>query len=207
MHSTSVTGHRRRNPDPGRARNLMLGTSVRSMAHEPNDVDRVPRGAPDSTRWRIALIAVLVVFVACRPAAGTGRTSGSTGSAPASSVPSEPPSSVAVTAPALDCDGAAGARAIWFPGDRWGCTAPCWVQVTSALSWQTTCPTRSERLSRRRDSSLPTITTGYCRLLRKTDDSALRLGFCWIAGRLRVEWRERDLGRGDFGRQEKLMKF
>jgi hypothetical protein len=74
---------------------------------------RLSRERTGSRRWWIGSVAA-IVLAACGPASGprAGGTSPSSGSHSPSATGSSPP--VPVT-PALDCDGAASAHAIWFP--------------------------------------------------------------------------------------------
>lgn len=60
----------------------------------------------------IAFVAAVFVVAACSPT--SAERGGSTGSRSSSPTPTGTSPSAAVTAPALDCDGSAGARAIWF---------------------------------------------------------------------------------------------
>jgi pimeloyl-ACP methyl ester carboxylesterase len=63
--------------------------------------------------WIAFVAAVFVLSAACSPT--SAERDGSPGSRSGSPIPTESSHSAADTAPALDCDGAAGVRAIWFP--------------------------------------------------------------------------------------------
>jgi hypothetical protein len=70
----------------------------------------VPNDRTGSARLRIALVAAVFVLAACNSTSAERD-----GSRSGSPIPTESLPSPGGTAPALDCDGAAGARAIWFP--------------------------------------------------------------------------------------------
>jgi fermentation-respiration switch protein FrsA (DUF1100 family) len=75
--------------------------------------DLTPRDRTGLARLRMSVVVVFIL-AACSHAA-TPEPGSSTGPGSPSPVPTDSSPSAAVIAPALDCDGTAGARAIWFP--------------------------------------------------------------------------------------------
>jgi fermentation-respiration switch protein FrsA (DUF1100 family) len=73
----------------------------------------MPRDRTGLARLGMSVV-VMFILAACSHAA-TPEPGRSTGPGSPSPVPTDSSPSAAVIAPALDCDGAAGARAIWFP--------------------------------------------------------------------------------------------
>jgi pimeloyl-ACP methyl ester carboxylesterase len=90
-----------------------MNFSTRSTADGTISADLVPNDRTGSDRWWIASVAA-VFLAACSTTSVPGSAAASTGSASGSPSATESSPLATATAPALDCNGAANSRAIWF---------------------------------------------------------------------------------------------